>query len=113
LPEDEHKLGDPLGFFGPYLALVFGFHLAMLPAHKAGSMGEFGWRLAVESHMSATLIVVPAPGFDNRFGLLHCFKPVQIQALIAERPVEAFDMAVVGRFAWPTEIDSCLVMICP
>jgi hypothetical protein len=40
----------------------------MLSAHKAGSMGKFGGRLAVESHVRPTLIVVPSPSFDDRFG---------------------------------------------
>jgi hypothetical protein len=53
--------------------------------------GKFGRRLAIESHVRPTLVVVPPPGFDDRFGFLQSFKPMQVQLLISERSIdEAF-----------------------
>jgi hypothetical protein len=75
---------DPLGFSGPFAALVFGFHQAMLSARKAGGMDKFCWRLAIESHERPTLIVILSPGFDDHFGFLQRFKPVQVQSFVAE-----------------------------
>lgn len=85
----------------------------MLPGLQPDSMGKSGQRLAIESHVRPTLIVVPASGFDNHFRFFQCFKPVQVQALIPKRSIEAFDMAGIGWFSRPAEIHSCLVMVSP
>jgi hypothetical protein len=42
----------------------------MLSAHKTGNMGDSGWRLATESSVRPTFIVVTARGFDEYFGFL-------------------------------------------
>ena len=85
----------------------------MLLAFQTNSMGKFGRRLAIESHVRPTLVVVPSAAFDDRFCFLQRFKLMQIQAFIPKRPIKAFDMAAIGWFSWPAEIDSCLMIIGP
>ena len=80
----------------------------MLSASKAGSMGKFGRRLAIERHVRPTLVAVPPLGFDDRLGFLQGFEPVQVQTFVPERSIKTFDMAVVGWFSWPTEIDASI-----
>ena len=75
--------------------------------------GVFLWRDVIESHVRPSLIVVPAPGLDGRFCILHGFEPVQVQTFIAQRAIEGLDVAVVGRFAWPAEVNPRVTVIRP
>jgi hypothetical protein len=48
-----------------------------------------------------TLIVFLTPDLNQLPGFGQRGKPVRVQALIAERSVEAFDESIVGRLAGP------------
>jgi hypothetical protein len=50
------------------------------------------------------LIVVPSKRVDLLLGVLQRLEPMDIEALLAEVPVERFDRGVIRRLAAPTEI---------
>jgi len=59
------------------------------------------------------LIVITPPSFDRLLGFVKGREPVQVQALITERPVESLDLRIVRRLAWLAEVDPSAVMIGP
>lgn len=63
--------------------------------------------------MRPTLVVFDSPSFDSRFGFVNRLEPVQVQALVAERAIEAFDKRVVSWLARPTEVDLYAMMVSP
>ena len=94
-------MGDPLGFSGPFRELVFGVGDPLgfsrtiprvsfrrwLNRDRAGKPRlayKFGWRQVIESRVRPALVVVPPPILYDRFGLFQRFKPMQVQALVAE-----------------------------
>ena len=62
--------------------------------------------------MRSTLIVVTPPSLDYDLRLVEAVEPVHVQAFIAKRSVEGFDVTVVGRFTWPTEVDVGPMPVC-
>ena len=63
--------------------------------------------------MRAELVVVFAEGFDQIAGVREVDKLVFVEALIAELAVEAFDVAVLGGFAWGDEAVGDLAIVGP
>ena len=59
------------------------------------------------------LVIVFAEGFDQFAGGRQVDKFVFVEALIAELPVEAFDVAVLGGFAWGDEAVGDLAIVGP
>ena len=59
---------------------------------------EFCRGLIVQCAVWPILIVVPAPGGDQDTSLLQARKPMVIQALIPEAPVEALDERILRGF---------------
>ena len=59
------------------------------------------------------LVVVLAPVFDRLPCLSKGDKPVLIQALLAQSPVEAFDESIVCRLSWPAELKLYAMVMCP
>ena len=45
------------------------------------------------------LVVFPAPGFDDGPGVQQVGEPVFVEALVAQAPVEGFDVGVLVRLA--------------
>ena len=60
---------------------------------------EFCRGLIVQCAVRSMLIVVPAPGGDQDTSLRQARKPMVIQALVPEAPVEALDERVLRGFA--------------
>lgn len=56
----------------------------------------FRGREVAESHVRSTLVIIAAPGFDDCAGVGQVVKPVQVEAFIAQRSIEAFDEGIVG-----------------
>lgn len=54
--------------------------------------------------MRVVLIVVLSPSLDLGAGVVERLEPVDVQALVAEAPVERFDRGVVRRLAPTTEV---------
>ena len=59
---------------------------------------EFCRGLIVQCAVRSMLIVVPAPGGDQDTSLRQTRKPMVIQALIPEAPVEALDERILRGF---------------
>jgi len=58
-------------------------------------------------------MVVPPKRIDLLLRVFQRRKPVHVQILFPEAPVERFDGGVVGRFAAPTEVQDDAVGIRP
>src|SRR5258707_173230 len=54
--------------------------------------------------MRPDFVVVPPPKLDLLLRVGEIDKPVGIEALVSKLAVEAFDVAVLGRLAWPDEV---------
>lgn len=63
--------------------------------------------------MRPTLVVVPPPSFDLPPSVVNRFEPVNVQAFVALRTVEALDESVVDGFARSTEVETDPVVIGP
>jgi hypothetical protein len=63
--------------------------------------------------MGSEIVVILPPFFYNVPGMFHTEKPVDIQALVPESSVKAFDISILNRFARTDEIQLHLVSICP
>jgi hypothetical protein len=50
------------------------------------------------------MVVVLSPMLDRRSSILQSSKPVQIEAVLSELSIEAFDESVLRRFAWLYEM---------
>lgn len=61
------------------------------------------WRPIVQGAMRALLVIVIAPLRQLCRGVLQRSKPFHVQAFIAQKSVEAFDIAVLHRAAWADE----------
>jgi hypothetical protein len=59
------------------------------------------------------LVVIHTPSLDLTPRVGQIFKPVRIQALIAEPPVEALDEAVLCWLAWLDMNQSDAALLCP
>lgn len=62
--------------------------------------------------MRTALVVVAPPSFDLLPGVVKRLEPVEVQALLAQRPV-GLDEGVVGRLAGTAEVDTGVVMVRP
>lgn len=49
---------------------------------------------------------VPSPALDHGPCPGNCFEPVQVEAIVPERPVKGLDEGIVGRFPWSGEVDA-------
>jgi len=65
------------------------------------------------SHVKPALIGVAPPRLDQPPCLGQGGEPVDVEALVPERSIEAFDEAILLRLAGAREVHSDLVMICP
>lgn len=65
------------------------------------------------SHVRPALIVVAPPRLDQPLCLGQGGEPVDVQALVAERSIEGFDVCIVRWGAGAREVHFDLVMICP
>ena len=54
--------------------------------------------------MGSDLVVILPPLFNEAAGFVEGGEPVLVEAFIAELAVEAFDVGVLGRFAWGDEV---------
>ena len=59
------------------------------------------------------MVVIFAEGFDQISGVLEVDKLVFVEALVAELPVEALDVAVLGGFSGRDEAVLDLAVVCP
>lgn len=62
-------------------------------------LGKSSRRDATDAAVWSDLVVVAPPVRNGLPGLLKRLEPVFVQALVAELPVEAFDVAVLHRLA--------------
>ncbi len=60
---------------------------------------ELGRRPVVQRAVRANIVVVDAPGLDRAPGIVQRRKPVRVEALLAELPVEAFDKGILRGLA--------------
>lgn len=75
--------------------------------------GESCRRHVVQGCVRPTLIVVGSPCLDSLLGFGQGFKPIYVQVFVAERAIERFNMAIIRRCTWPTEVDIGLVVVSP
>ena len=61
--------------------------------------GELRRRDSADAAVGAVLVVVPPPVSQDLPGLAETDEPVVVQALVAQPPVEALDVGVLGRLA--------------
>lgn len=100
---------DPLDSFEAWFSAF-----KLLFRHELGhSPGVVVRCQPIERRVRPTLIVVQSPSLDDLFCICQRSEPVVVEAFIAQRPVERFDEAVVGRFARTAEVDLALVMVGP
>ena len=61
--------------------------------------GEPRWWDPADAAVGAVLVVVPSPVSQDLPSLAETGEPVVVQALVAQPPVEALDVGVLGRLA--------------
>jgi hypothetical protein len=54
--------------------------------------------------MRTIVVVVEPPSLNNLPGIRHAQEVVGVEAFVSKSPVEAFDVRLVGRFAWAGEV---------
>ena len=89
-------------------------------ASSGGRLAGFAGRpmkrrrhLVADRAVRSNLIVVSTPSLAFSLGLVEAKEPVQVEALVAQRTIEGLDLHVVGRLAWPGEVQTSLVVIGP
>ena len=75
--------------------------------------GEFCRGLIVQCAVRPMLVVISAPGGDQDTSLRQARKPVIIQALVPEAPVEALDEGVLSGFAGLDQLELNAVLAGP
>jgi len=75
--------------------------------------GKLGRSQPAERAVWAELVVIFAEGLDQFTGVREVDKFVFVKAFVAELPVEAFDVAVLGWFAWCDEAVRDLTVVGP
>lgn len=63
--------------------------------------------------MGPLIVVLHSPGFDHLPGLGEGCKPVLVQALRTEVPVERLDVGIIGGLARPRELQRDPVPVSP
>ena len=66
-------------------------------AASRDSLGEFVRRPLPESPVRTALIIFLSPSFDLLLGFGQRSEPMRVQAFGSQRPVEGFDVSIVGR----------------
>jgi hypothetical protein len=66
---------------------------------------DAGWNEA-QRCVRSTRVIVLAPSFDLAPGVVTRKEPVGVQTFVPQPSVERFNQRVVGRFPWPTEVDT-------
>ena len=74
---------------------------------------KFRRSLVTQRTVWPMLVVVPAPGGDQDTSLGQTRKPVVIQALVPEAPVEAFDECILRGFAGLDELELDAMLTSP
>src|SRR6202142_2515962 len=108
-----HLTCDRTGFFVPTLRRVFGCLMPNGIAASRDSIGEFVGCPLSESPVRTALIIFLAPSLDTLLRFRQGSEPMRVQALRSERPVEGFDVSVVGWFPRSAEIDLYSVLVGP
>ena len=67
--------------------------------------GELGSGYPAERRMRPIVVVVEAPLFDLPPSVIETREPVEIEAVVAELPIEALDEAVFDGLAWTNECE--------
>src|SRR5271156_7006960 len=111
--DDHGSLGDRTGFFVPTLRRVFGCLMPNGIAASRDSIGEFVGCPLSESPVRTALIIFLAPSLDTLLRFRQGSEPMRVQALRSERPVEGFEVSVVGWFPRSAEIDLYSVLVGP
>jgi len=75
--------------------------------------GEFSRRRPLQCGVGAALIIILAPGVDFVDGVFKRQEPMGVQTFLSEPSVEAFDLGVVGRRPWSTEVEFDSMFIRP
>ena len=75
--------------------------------------GEIGGCLLVEGAVRANVVVVEAPGFDRLARVVERRKPVRVETLEPELPVEALDEGILIRLTWLDETQCDAVLLGP
>jgi len=75
--------------------------------------GEVGRCLLVERAVRADVVVVEPPGFDRLARVVERRKPVRVETLKAELPVEALDEGILIRLTWLDETQCDAVLLGP
>src|ERR1700691_2957799 len=109
----EDLITDRTGFFVPTLRRVFGCLMPNGIAASRDSIGEFVGCPLSESPVRTALIIFLAPSLDTLLRFRQGSEPMRVQALRSERPVEGFDVSVVGWFPRSAEIDLYSVLVGP
>jgi hypothetical protein len=104
---------DRTGFFVPTLRRVFGCLMPNGIAASRDSIGEFVGCPLSESPVRTALIIFLAPSLDTLLRFRQGSEPMRVQALRSERPVEGFEVSVVGWFPRSAEIDLYSVLVGP
>lgn len=74
---------------------------------------EHDRRLVADRTVRSDLVIVSTPILHFHPGVVKAHEPMRVQALGAELAVEAFDKPVVGRLAWPREVEHDVFLIRP
>ena len=67
---------------------------------RIGACCELSWCEPIEARVRSVGIVVDPPFFDDLARVLEIGEQVFVEALVAQATVEAFDEAILHRFAW-------------
>ena len=96
-----YGLIEALGFGGPDPALVSDGTRTRWARRSSCQHSVFARRDISKSHVRTALVVIDPPRFDQMARIVDRFKPMHVQAFVAQRPVKRPDEGIVRGLAWP------------